>query len=38
LATVYHLCGIDPGATVTDRLARLLSLYGDGVPVGAILS
>jgi hypothetical protein len=38
LATVYHLCGIDPAATVTDRFARSLPLYGDGVPIRAILA
>src|SRR5205823_14893350 len=31
LATVYHLCGVGPDATVTDRIGRPLSLYGDGL-------
>jgi hypothetical protein len=38
LATVYHLGGVGPEAAVTDRLGRPLSLYGDGVPVLAILA
>jgi hypothetical protein len=37
-ATAYYLCGVGPGATVTDRLGRPHSLYGDGVPVRAILA
>jgi hypothetical protein len=38
LATVYHLCGVGPDATITDRLGRPLSLYGDGAPIRAILA
>ncbi|MBX9625051.1 MAG: DUF1501 domain-containing protein [Gemmataceae bacterium] len=38
LATVYHLCGVGPDTTVTDRLGRPLSLYGDGLPVRALLT
>ena len=30
LATTYHLLGIDPATTLTDRLARPMPLAGDG--------
>jgi hypothetical protein len=38
LATVYHLCGIGPGAAIRDRLGRPHQLYGDGAPIQAILA
>lgn len=31
LATTYHLLGIDPATTLTDRLGRPLLIAGDGV-------
>jgi hypothetical protein len=38
LATVYELCGISTDAMVRDRLGRPLSLYGEGLPIRAILT
>lgn len=38
LATVYHLCGVGSDATVRDRLNRPMPLYGDGVPIKAVLA
>ena len=34
LATIYHLVGIDPHTTLTDRLSRPVPLvpYGDVIP------
>ena len=36
-ATVYHLLGVDPRLTLTDRLGRPLVLC-DGTPIAGILS
>jgi hypothetical protein len=30
LATTYHLLGLDPGLTLTDRLGRPTPIAGDG--------
>jgi hypothetical protein len=37
LATVYHLCGVDESAQISDRQRRPVSLYDDGRPIRAIL-
>ncbi len=39
LATAFHLLGIDPGATVPDRLNRPMRIAGRGSgPPGTVLS
>lgn len=38
LATVYHLAGVEPDATIRDRLGRQLPLHGEGTPIRAILT
>lgn len=38
LATVYHLCGIQSDAQIYDQQRRPHSLYGEGLPIQAILA
>jgi hypothetical protein len=38
LATVYHLLGIDPATTLTDRTGRPVPLVGDGAVVPELLA
>jgi hypothetical protein len=38
LATVYHLLGIDPDATLTDRTGRPLPLVPDGAVIPEVLA
>ena len=38
LATVYHLLGIDPEATLTDRTGRPLPLVPDGTVIPEVLA
>jgi hypothetical protein len=38
LATIYHLLGIDPATTLTDRLGRPLALIPDGEVVAEALA
>ena len=38
LATVYHLLGIDPDTTLTDRTGRPLPLVADGAVVTEMLA
>ncbi len=38
LATIYHLLGIDPATTLTDRLGRPLALVPDGEVIPEVLA
>ena len=38
LATVYHLLGIDPHTTLTDRTSRPLPLVAEGTVVHDLLA
>jgi arylsulfatase A-like enzyme len=38
LATIYHLLGIDPLTTLTDRLGRPLTLVPDGAVIPEVIA